>query len=49
MRSSVFGNVNLSTLSGTLVEGNKDHLLNRAKSDLAKTGKNYESARTSSG
>ena len=43
MRSSVFGNVNLSTLSGTLVEGNKDQLLNRAKSDPAKRELHVES------
>ena len=36
MWSSVFGNANLSNLSGTLLEGNKDHLLNQARSDLAK-------------
>ena len=36
MWSSVFGNANLSNLSGTLLEGNKDHLLSQARSDLAK-------------
>ena len=36
MWSSVFGNANLSNLSGTLLEGNKGHLLNQARSDLAK-------------
>ena len=36
MWSSVFGNANLSNLSGTLLEGNKDHLLNQARSDLAR-------------
>ena len=36
MWSSVFGNANLSNLSGTRLEGNKDHLLNQARSDLAK-------------
>ena len=36
IRSSVFGNANLSNLSGTLLEGNKDHLLSQARSDLAK-------------
>ena len=35
MWSSVFGNANLSNLSGTLLEGNKDHLLGHARSDLA--------------
>ena len=34
MWSSVFGNANPSNSSGTLLEGNKDHLLNQAKSDL---------------
>ena len=36
IRSSVFRNTNLSNLRGSLLEGNKDHLLNQAKSDLAK-------------
>ena len=36
MWSSVVGNANLSNLSGTLLAGNKDHLLSQAKSDLAK-------------
>ena len=36
MWSSVFGNANLSNLSGTLFEGNKDHTLSQARSDLAK-------------
>ena len=36
MWSSVLGNANLSNLSGTLLEGNEDHLLNQARSDLAK-------------
>ena len=36
MWSSVFGNANLSNLSGTLLAGNQDHLLNQARSDLAR-------------
>ena len=36
MWSSVFGNANLSNLSGTLLEGNQDHLLSQARSVLAK-------------
>ena len=35
MWSSVFGKANLSNLSGTLLQGNKDHLLDQ-RSDLAK-------------
>ena len=35
MWSSVFGNANLSNLSGTLLESNEDHLLSQARSDLA--------------
>ena len=35
MWSSVFGNANVSNLSKTLLEGNKDHMLNRARTDLA--------------
>ena len=35
MWSSVFGNVNLSTLGGTLLEGNKDHKQSQARPDLA--------------
>ena len=41
--SSVFGNANLSNLSGTLLEGNKDHLLSQARSDLAKRELHVES------
>ena len=33
--SSVFGNANVSNLSETLLEGSKDHLLNRARTDLS--------------
>ena len=36
MWSSVFGNANLSNLSGNLLEGSKDHMLSQARSDLAK-------------
>ena len=34
IRSSVFRNGNPSNLKGSLLEGNKDHLLNQARSDL---------------
>ena len=43
MWSSVFGNANLSNLSGTLLEGNKDHLLSQARSDPAKRELHVES------
>ena len=43
MWGSVFGNANLSNLSGTLLEGNKDHLLSQARSDLAKGELHVES------
>ena len=43
MWSSVFGNANLSNLSGTLLEGNKDHLLSQARSDQAKKELHVES------
>ena len=36
IRSSVFRNANPSNLRGTLLEGDKDHLLNQARSDLLK-------------
>ena len=36
IRSSVFRNANPSNLRESLLEGNKDHLLNQARSDLAK-------------
>ena len=36
IRSAVFSNANSSNLRGSLLEGNKDHLLNQARSDLAK-------------
>ena len=32
----MFRNANPSTMRGSLLEGNKDHLLNQARSDLAK-------------
>ena len=34
IRSSVFRNANPSNLRGSLLEGNKDHVLNQARSDL---------------
>ena len=43
MWSSMFGNANLSSLSGTLLEGNKDHMLNRARTDLARREIHVES------
>ena len=43
MWSSVFGNANLSNLSGTLLKGSKDHLLTLARSDLAKRELHVES------
>ena len=43
IRSSVFRNANPSNLRGSLLEGNKDHLLNQARSDLAKPELNVES------
>ena len=43
MWSSFFGNANLSNLSGTLLEGNEDHLLSQARSDLARTELHVES------
>ena len=36
IRSSVFRSANPSNLRGSLLEGTKDHLLNQARSDLAK-------------
>ena len=43
MWSSMFGNANLSNLSGTLLEGNKDHLLSQARSGLANRELHVES------
>ena len=43
IRSSVFRNANPSNLRGSLLEGNKDHLLNQARSDLAKQELHVES------
>ena len=43
VRSSVFRNANPSNLRGSLLEGNKDHLLNQARSDLAKQELHVES------
>ena len=39
----MFGNANLSNLSGTLLEGNKDHLLSQARSGLARRELHVES------
>ena len=41
--SSVFRNANPSNLRGSLLEGNKDHLLHQARSDLAKQELHVES------
>ena len=41
--SSVFRNANPSNKRGSLPEGNKDHLLNQARSDLAKQELHVES------
>ena len=43
MWSSVFGNTNPSNFSGTPLEGNKDHLVNQAKSDLVRKESHVES------
>ena len=43
IRSSVFRNADPSNLRGSLLEGNKDHLLNQARSDLAKQELHAES------
>ena len=43
MWSSVFGNANLSNLSETLFEGNKDLLLNYVRTDLARREIHVES------
>ena len=43
IRSSVFRNANPPNLRGSLLEGNKDHLLNQARSDLAKQEHHVES------
>ena len=42
-RSSVFRSANSSNLRGSLLEGNKDHLLNHSRSDLAKQELHVES------
>ena len=39
----MFRNANPSNLRGSLLEGNKDHLLNQARSDLAKQELHVES------
>ena len=43
IRSSVSRNANPSNLRGSLLEGNEDHLLNQARSDLAKQELHVES------
>ena len=43
IRSSAFRNANPSNLGGSLLEGNEDHLLNPARSDLAKQELHVES------
>ena len=43
IRSSVFRNANPSNLKGYLLEGSKDHVLNQARSDLAKQELHVES------
>ena len=43
IRSSVSRNANPSNLRGSLLEGDKDHLLNQARSDLAKQELHVES------
>ena len=43
IRSSVFRNANPANLRGSLLEGDKDHLLNQARSDLAKQELHVES------
>ena len=43
IRSSVFRNADPSNLGGYLLEGNKDHLLNQARSDLMKQELHVES------
>ena len=43
IRSSVFRNANPSNLTGSLLEGNKDHLLNHTRSHLAKQELHIES------
>ena len=43
IRSSVFKNANPSNLRGSLFDGNEDHLLNQARSDLVKQELHVES------
>ena len=43
IRSSGFRNADPSNLRGSLLEGNKDHLLNQERSDLAKQELHVES------
>ena len=44
IRSSVFRNANPSILRGSLLEGNKEHLLNEVRSGLAKQELHVESS-----
>ena len=48
MWSSVFGIANLLNLSGTLLEGKKDHLLSQARSDLNRRELHVESLKSAS-
>ena len=48
IRSSLFRNADPSNMRGSLLEGNKDHLLNQARSDLAKQELHIESLNSSS-
>ena len=43
IRSSAFRNANPSNLRGSLLEGNKDHLINQSRQDLAKQEVHVES------
>ena len=43
IRNSMFRNASLLNLRGSLLEGNKDHLLNQARSDLTKQELHVES------
>ena len=44
----MFRNASPSNLRGSLLEGNKDHLLNQARSDLAKQELHVESSTSAS-
>ena len=49
IRRSVFRNAHLSNLRGPLLEGNKDHVLSQARSDLAKQELRVESLKKCTG